>query len=100
MYNLFTGSGFDTGFMGEWSLAWLSLVILFFIIAIANKWITEFGYGFNALMAYAVSFIGFFIVISITGSTKWSFLTGIIGVIVGGFLVGYFWDTSDGGGDW
>ena len=55
--------------------------------------------GFNTIMAFAVSFIPYLIIISITGSVRWSFLIGLVGVIVGGIVIGMFWDTSEGGYD-
>ena len=39
--NLLTGAGFDVSFGGAYSMAWLGLVILTFIIIFARKWVAE-----------------------------------------------------------
>jgi hypothetical protein len=94
---MFTGSGFEMSFLGSFSMAWLGLVILTFIIMFARKWLfEEGGLPFNWIFAAIGTGLAYLITITITCSFKWALLIGLIGLIVGGFGVGYFID-ADGG---
>jgi len=94
--NIMTGAGFDLGFMGGFGLAWLGLVILFFLIVFTRKWVgEEMGVGFNLLGAFVGAGIPYLIVITITCSYKWALGIGIIGLVIGGFLLGQFIDSGD-----
>ena len=95
--NMMTCSGFSNGVMGGCSMAWMGLVLLFFIIMLVRKWIgEEMGVSFNMIFAVGLSFAGYLILMTLTGSSRWAFLSGIVGLAVGGFIVGMFWDTSGG----
>jgi hypothetical protein len=94
---MMTGAGFDMGFMGEFGMAWLGLVLLFFIIVFARKWIgEEMGIGFNTIAAFIGAYVPYLIVVSAFCSYKWAFAAGIIGFAVGGFLVGQLFDSGGG----
>lgn len=93
-----TGTGFDLGMMGGLSMAWVGMVILFFIIILTRKWIgEEMGIGFSFLGALVGAYAPYIIVISISCSYKWALGAGILGFAIGGFLLGQFFDG--GGGD-
>lgn len=97
--SIMTGNGFENagGFLGAFSMAWLGMVILFFLIALTKKWIgEEMGIPFSALYAYTTGFLAYIIVVSITCGFKWALLVGIIGFILGGFGTGAF-GLGDGG---
>ena len=97
VYNMFTGTGFDMGFLGSFSMAWLGLVILVFIILFARKWLAEEGgLPFNWIFAAIGTGLAYILTITLSGSFKWAFLFGMIGMIIGGFGIGYF---IDAGGD-
>jgi len=92
-----TGSGFDLGFMGSFGMAWLGMVILIFIIFFTRKWVgEEMGIGFNMISAFIGSLIPYIIIVTITCEFKWALAGGIIGFIIGGFLIGQFIDSGDG----
>lgn len=94
--NIMTGAGFDLGFMGGFGLAWLGLVILFFLIVFTRKWVgEEMGVGFNIIGAFAGAGIPYLIAITITCSYKWALGIGIIGFVIGGFLLGQFIESGD-----
>lgn len=93
-----TGAGFELGFMGPFGMAWLGMVILFFMIVLTRKWIgEEMGIGFSMIGGLVGAYIPYLIIIAITCSYKWSLGAGIIGFAIGGFLLGQFFD---GGGDY
>jgi len=95
--NIMTGAGFGMDFLGGFAMAWLGMVILFFIIIFTKKWIgEEMGVGFNTIFAFVGGYIPYLILISMTCSYKYALGGGLIGAIVGGFLLGQFIDT---GGD-
>jgi len=95
-YNLLTAEGFSMSFGGSYSMAWLGLVILTFIIMFARKWLTEeAGLPFNWIFASAGAGLGYLITISITGAFKWAFLIGFLGMIILGFGAGYFIDGGE-----
>ena len=97
MCNLMTGAGFDLGFMGGFGMAWLGMVIIIFIIFLTNKWIgEEMGIAFNMFAAFIGALIPYIIVVTITCEFKWALAAGIIGFIIGGFLIGQFTDSGGG----
>ena len=94
--NLMTGAGFELGFMGPFGMAWLGMVILFFIIVLARKWMgEEFGMPFNTLGAFIGAYVPYVIAVSITCSFKWALAAGLVGFAIGGFGLGFF--SEDGG---
>ena len=94
-----TGAGFDMTFLGGYSMAWIGLVILVFIIMFARKWVAEeAGLPFNWMFASAGAGLAYLITISISCSFRWAFLIGLGGLIIGGFGVGYF--IGGEGGDY
>ncbi len=97
MCNIMTGEGFDLGFMGGFGMAWFGLVIIIFIILFARKWVgEEMGIGFNILGAFGGSIIPYLVVVTISCQFKWALAAGLIGLVVGGFLLGQFMDGGDG----
>lgn len=93
VYNLFTCDGFSTEVLGGCSMGWLGLVVIFFIGAFLRKWGgEEFDIPFNFISCLAIGFVGYIIVVTITGSAKWSLLTGIVGLLLAGYVTPYFYD--------
>jgi len=89
--NLMTGQGFGYEFMGQLGMTWLGMVLLFFIIVLARKWLgEEMGIGFSTIGAFAGGYLSYIIVATITCGFKWSFLAGVVGFIVGAYLIGMF----------
>lgn len=88
---MMTGSGFEMGFLGSFGMAWLGLVVLVFIIMFARKWLSEEGgIPFNWIFAAIGAGLAYIITISLSCSFKLALLIGLIGIVVGGFGVGYF----------
>ena len=91
-----TGNGFELDLMGSYSMAFLGIVILAFIIMFTRKWIgEEMDFGFNTLFASLGAGLGYLLVITLTCSFKWALVAGIAGLIVGGFLFGLFIDSGE-----
>jgi len=89
--NLMTGTGFGTEMFGELAMAWVGMVILFFIIVLARKWAGEkMGLGFSSIGAFAGGYLSYIIVVTLTCSFRWSIVAGLIGFIVGAYLIGMF----------
>jgi len=86
--NIMTGAGFDLEIMGGFSMAWLAMVLLFFIVVFAAKWLKEGGVPFNDLGAWAGAYLPYVIVITLTCSFKWALAAGIVGFVVGAFFMG------------
>ena len=93
VYNLMSCGNF-TGF--SCSIAWFIVAILVFLTLIIRRQSENFGYGFNVIGGFAGWIIPFLLLITFTGSEKWSLAGGLIGLAVGGFLIGQFFG---GGGD-
>ena len=99
-YNMMTCAGGDWAMsvMGGCSMAWISFAVIVFLILIARRQADDgflAGRGFSFIGAI-VGGLGANILITIlTGAARWSLLGGILGVIVGGFVVGMFF--GDGG---
>ena len=84
--NLMTGTGFDLGLFGGFGMAWFGIVILFFLIALIRRWVGEgMDVPFNMLWSVVIGVLAYIIVVSLSCSTKWSLLAGIIGMLIGGF---------------
>jgi hypothetical protein len=99
------GNLFCIGRFEGWncSLFWIVIILLFFITAIFRRQVAENLIGIDfSLIGGTISSVGVFILISlIFGSMKWGFIFGIIGAIIGGFLlVPFFPDASSEGGSW
>jgi len=99
-YNLMSCEGFDTGILGGCSMGWFSIAITFFLALVLRRQAEDLlGMQFNLAGALAVG-LGLNVVITtLTGSVRWSLLGGILGVVVGGFVIGMFFEGG-GGGDY
>lgn len=96
--NIFTGGGFDVAIGGSFTMAWVGIVILVFILFLIRKWIgEEMGVPFSILFASVGLGLGYFITITLTCSMKWAFIVGLVGMLIGGFLFGLFIGDGDGG---
>ena len=97
MCNIMTGSGFtDLGVMGTFSMAWLGLAILFFIIAFARKWIGEgMGMQFNFITGAGLGIFTYIIIVTISCSYKFALVGGLIGAVIGGIFLGSIIGDSD-----
>ena len=92
MCNMMTGSGFaDTGFFGGFSMAWLGVVLLFFLIALSRRWIgEEMDIPFNFIGGLVGAYLPYVIIVALTCSYKFGVIGGIIGGIIGAFFAGNF----------
>ena len=81
-------SGFSTEFFGGCSLAWIGVVILFFIIIFARKYLgEEAGVPFSFPGALLGGFGGYLIILTISCSYKFALVGGIGGIIVLGIVL-------------
>ena len=86
--NIMSCSGFSTEFFGGCSLAWIGVVILFFIIVFARKYLgEEAGVPFSFPGALLGGFGGYLIILTISCSYKFALVGGIGGVIVLGIVL-------------
>ena len=101
VYNLLTCGGWITkaSSMGPVSfdigspcmMSKLGLVILFFITALVRKWGgEEIGISFNFWGAIGLGMGLYILAVTFTGSTKLAMVCGIIGMLLGGYLLGLF----------
>lgn len=96
MYNMFSCSGFGTELLGGCSMAWLGLVLLFFVTAIVRKWGgEEMGVDFNFPAGVIAGCLVYFVLISLVGSFKWAFVAGLVAMLIGGYLLGQFFGGSE-----
>ena len=99
IYNLMNCRGFGTEFLGGCSMGWFGLVIVFFVAALLRKWGgEEFDIPFNFLSSIGLGFLSYVLLVTLTGSTRWSLLAGIIGVLIGAYVTPIFYDEGFGGG--
>lgn len=102
LYNLLSCNGFGdavektTMQFGDCAGARLALVGLFFLNALVRKWgAEEIGVEYNFWLGLAGAFLGYIIVITISGMIGLSMLIGIAAMLVGG----YFGGSILGGGE-
>jgi hypothetical protein len=88
--------GLDIG--GPCSMAKLGLVLLFFIVALTRKWGgEEVGLDFNFWWSLGLSFLAYFLVVTFTGSTQVAMFAGIVGMLIGGYAIGFLLGGSEDG---
>ena len=90
--NIMTCSGLGTSFFGGCSFAWIGMVIVFFIIAFARKYIGEAaGVPFSFIGALIGGFGGYLLTITLSCSYKLALVGGIVGAgILGVVLASVF----------
>lgn len=88
MYNIMTGEGFDTAFMGNWSMAMFMIPVLFFLTVFVNKFMED--YGWNRLFSFIGVTIGYLVLVSIFGDYRLAFAGGVVGLILGGYFGQFF----------
>lgn len=93
-YGIMSGCGFGAdgkcGLSSAFWMAWIGIGILVILLVLSKKWLGEeeiIGYPFNWLGSF-IGILIYIIVVSITGSAKWSLLAGLIGLFGGGFGLG------------
>jgi len=97
--------GCFAGFEGfDCSILWIVLVGLFFATALFRKNIADeiLGMDFSLIGGIGFGSIVFIAMLYITHSIKWSGITGLIFVVVGGFVGASFLpdgESDTGGGD-
>lgn len=80
------------------SAGWLMMIVLFFAAAIYRRQVAEsFNMNYSLIGGVIVGELVFAITKNIFTSMKFPFILGLVGVIAGGYIGG-FWDDSDGGG--
>jgi len=89
----------------EWAdctLLWVSIVALFFLAAVFRRQVADnlLGIDFSLIGSAGAAEVIFLIMIFITHSLKWSFLLGLVGMLLAGFLTAPFMPdgSSEGGG--
>jgi hypothetical protein len=91
--------GFDQGFLGGCGMAWMGLVLLFFVAAALRKWGgEEMDIPFNFISSLVSGFVGYFVAITFLGSAKWSLLVGLVAVVAAGYLTPYMYEEPTFGG--
>ena len=92
-HNIMTCGGWVDGikFLGPCSQAWFGLVVVIFICFILRKQCEDgilAGTGFNSLGAFGLGIGANLVVTSVIGSARWSLLAGVLGIIIGGYVIG------------
>jgi len=102
MYNMMSCTGWGKSgisFLGPCSQAWIGLVIIAFLIMVARRQSEDgflSGTGFNIFGAIGFGVGANLLVTAFIGAARWSMLAGVLGVVAGGFGVGFFLGGSDG----
>ncbi len=103
LYNVLSCRGFEAEIVEKTTLAFgscagakLGLVALFFINAIVRKWGgEELGIDYNFWLGLGGAFLGYLIMITLTGKVGLSMIIGIVAMLVGGYLGGGIIGGSD-----
>ena len=98
--SLMTGHGFSLEVFGSFSLAWIAMVLLFFIVIFGRRYLgEEFGLPYSMTGAFVGAYAPYIVSVTLSCSPKWSLLIGLIGWIIGAFLIGTFLG-EEGGSDY
>ena len=97
--NMFTGKGLDMGFGGSFGFAWLGGVIIFFVMALARKWLFEetLQMPFSFIVSEVAGILSYIIAMSLLCSPKFALLIGLAAGLAGGYFGGLMFDDSGGG---
>ncbi len=101
LYNALSCQGFETSegvglSFGPCALAKLGFVLLFFINALIRRWIgEEMGIEYSFWGGMIGSFLFYLILTTIFGNFAISFVAGLIGMALGGFLGGMIFGGED-----
>lgn len=80
-------SGLGTEILSGCSMAWIGIVIIFFLIVFARKYLgEEAGVSFSFPGALIGGFGGYLLIITLTCSYKFALLAGLIGIVVLGIV--------------
>ena len=103
IHNVISCKGFETAdkvglTFGPCAQAKLGLVFLFFINALIRKWVgEEMGIDYSFWGGLGGGCVAYLVVISIFGHFWASFIAGMVGMLVFGFLGGVISSGGDGG---
>jgi hypothetical protein len=96
--NIMTCGGLGTEILSGCSMAWIGLVIIFFLIAFARRYLgEEAGVPFSFIGALIGGFGGYIAVITFTCSYKLALVGGLAGVVVLGVVLSSVFDGIGGG---
>jgi len=100
VYNMMTCQGGDwtMSVMGGCSMAWISFAVIVFLILISRRQAEDgflAGTGYSFIGALVGGLGASIVLTTLLGSARWSLLGGLVGIIVGGFVIGMF--VGDGG---
>jgi len=100
VYNMMTCEGGDWTYavLGGCSMAWASFAIILFAVFITRRQSEDgflSGIGYNFIGAMVGGLGANLIATALLGSARWSLLAGIVGIIIGGFVVGMFFGGSE-----
>ena len=79
--------------LGTWdcSLSIIIMVVIFFITSILRKQLSDFvDGGFSLIGGTVLGELVYIILMFVISSLKWSFIGGLVGILIGGFLGGTF----------
>ena len=93
---MMSGSGFDMSLLGGFGMAWLGLVILFFVFAFSKRWVFEelLQTPFNLWTAFGACAIVYFITANLMCSPRFAFVFGLIAGAAGGYFGGMFFEQG------
>lgn len=97
MCNMMTGHGFDMSLLGGFGMAWLGLVILFFIFAFGKKWVFEdlLQINFNLWLGFGGCAIVYFLTTSLLCSPRFGFIFGLIAGLAAGYFGGLLFEGGE-----
>lgn len=101
VYNIMTcvGPGWDFSVLSGCSMAWFSIAIIVILALVIRRQCMDgllSGTSFNIIGAFLLGIGGAFAVVTITGDARWTLLTGLAGIAIGGMVGGM---VLGGGGE-
>lgn len=104
-FNILTGEGFceaigKCGFNINWGLSCLAIVLTVFFALILKRQTEDgvlSGVSYNFIGSMALGVLAAGLIVTFTGDPRWTILAGIGGLALGGFGLGIFTGSSDGG---
>lgn len=94
--NLMTGAGLNMGFAGSFGMAWLGIVIMFFIFAFGKRWVFEelLQVPFNLWLGFAGGAIVYFFTVQFMCSPRFAIVFGLIAGLAAGYFGGMMFDQG------
>lgn len=88
--SMMTGKGLGKAIGGSMSMSWLGVAIMFFVVALAKKWVFEESLQspFSLIIGLAGGYITYFATVTFACSPRFALILGLVASMIAGYFGG------------